>query len=545
MPLPLKVSIAQQGFTLGSIRENTNKVLAVCSQAQQQGAQLIVFSELALTGAPATELLLYKHWHTELEAALEKIAAASNGLAIVVGFASQQQGKLYNSVGFFADGQCQALYNKQQLSTDTLLNEQQYFQTAVQAGLETTAKQNNIVHWQGISFALLLGAEGQQQQLIQQAQNAGADMVLNPCALPFYTNSNYTVMHSTIPVLQANTVGAQDELVFAGASKIINISSGSNDQLVYQLPSWQETVIQVQWQNRKLTVLEERGLELFNEASTQEKIADTYQALVVGLRDYINKNGFKGVLLGLSGGIDSALTLAIAVDALGAKAVTAVMMPFTYTAAISQEDAAAQAKTMGVQYKVISVEPLYQAFMAQLATDFGDKELDTAEQNLQARCRGTLLMALSNQSGHLVLTTSNKSETAVGYSTLYGDMAGGFCALKDVYKTQVYELAKYRNSIGSVIPERVIEREPSAELAPGQLDQDNLPPYEQLDKILLRYIEEHQDAAEIITAGFAEKEVKRILRLVDINEYKRRQGPIGVRVSSKSLGRDRGMPITR
>ena len=284
---------------------------------------------------------------------------------------------------------------------------------------------------------------------------------------------------------------------------------------------------------------------LFRSAGSEKILADTYQALVLGVRDYVNKNGFNGVLLGLSGGIDSALTLAIAVDALGAEAVTAVMMPFTYTAAISQEDAAAQAKIMGVSYKTISIAPMYEAYMAQLALEFANKAPDTTEQNLQARCRGTLLMTLSNQSGHLVLTASNKSETAVGYSTLYGDMAGGFCALKDVYKTEVYELAKYRNSISAVIPVRVIEREPSAELAPDQKDQDSLPPYDVLDKILLRYIEENQSAEEIIQAGFDAVEVKRILRLVDINEYKRRQGPIGVRVSKKSLGSDRNMPMTR
>lgn len=545
MPLPLKISIAQQGFTLGSIKENTNKVLDVCGQALQQGAELIVFSELALTGAPASELLEYRQWRVELEQALIEIAAASDDIAIVVGFATFKSGQLHNSVGFFADGQCQTLYNKVQLSHDALLNEQRYFQAGFEAEIQSVVQSNNIVRWRGISFALLLGEEGQQQERIQQAKDAGANIVLNPCALPFYSNSGFLSISSSLPIIQANTVGAQDELVFAGASQIIHPSTGSTKTGVQQLPKWQEALMLVHWQQGQLVAAQADELPLAEKQTEKDHIADIYQALVVGLRDYVNKSGFKGVLLGLSGGIDSALTLAIAADALGADAVTAVMMPFTYTAAISQEDAAEQAKTMGVNYKVVSIEPLYQAFILQLAEEFGDKEADTTEQNLQARCRGTLLMALSNQTGHLVLTTSNKSETAVGYSTLYGDMAGGFCALKDVYKTQVYELARHRNSMSAVIPERVIEREPSAELAPGQKDQDSLPPYDVLDEILLRYIEENQDAAEIIAAGFSELEVKRILRLVDINEYKRRQSPVGVRVSKKSLGRDRGMPITR
>jgi len=279
-------------------------------------------------------------------------------------------------------------------------------------------------------------------------------------------------------------------------------------------------------------------------AVEKERLANIYEALVLGVRDYVNKNGFKGVLLGLSGGIDSGLTLAVAVDALGKERVEAVMMPFKYTSQMSLHDAEDQANRLGVQYKVLPIEPMYNSFMAILSDEFAGTKVDTTEENLQSRCRGVMLMAMSNKKGYMVLTTGNKSEMAVGYATLYGDMAGGFGVLKDVYKTLVFELSKYRNTIEEVIPPRVISRPPSAELAPDQVDEDSLPPYPVLDEILRLYIEEDQSAVSITAKGFSEEDVRRVLRLVDVNEYKRRQAPVGVRLTQRGFGRDRRYPIT-
>ena len=279
-------------------------------------------------------------------------------------------------------------------------------------------------------------------------------------------------------------------------------------------------------------------------ANALSDVAAVWQALVLGVRDYVEKNGFPGVVLGLSGGIDSAVTLAVAVDALGADRVQAVMMPFKYTADMSVEDAGEQASIMGVEYDVISIEPIYEAFMAGLNDQFDGLSVDTTEESLQARCRGVLLMSISNKKHRLVLTTGNKSELAVGYSTLYGDMAGGFDALKDCPKLLVYALARYRNTLGYCIPQRVIDRPPSAELAPDQTDQDNLPPYEELDEIIERYVEEDQSPEQIVAAGFAESDVKRVVRLIDLNEYKRRQAPVGVRITTRGFGRDRRYPIS-
>ena len=300
-----------------------------------------------------------------------------------------------------------------------------------------------------------------------------------------------------------------------------------------QLPSWEASTGQVIYENGRLQALSA------SEPARCDELADLYQALVLGVRDYVNKNRFPGVLLGLSGGIDSALTLAIAVDALGPERVRAVMMPFKWTSGMSKEDAALQAESMGVKYQSISIEPMYATFMDALADDFAGLKVDTTEENLQSRCRGVLLMALSNKTGSMVLTTGNKSEMAVGYATLYGDMAGGYGALKDVYKTRVFALAKYRNTISPVIPQRVIDRPPSAELAPDQVDEDSLPAYPMLDAILELYIEHDHSAEQIITAGYERDDVMRVVRLGDVNEYKRRQAPIGVRVTRRGFGRDR------
>jgi NAD+ synthase (glutamine-hydrolysing) len=339
-----------------------------------------------------------------------------------------------------------------------------------------------------------------------------------------------------VPVVYVNLVGGQDELVFDGGSFAVD----ARGDVAARAPYFETALVPLRIGRSASGVLCLEG----ETGAEPEHLELVYRALVIGVRDYVRKNRFRGVVLGLSGGIDSALTLAIAVDALGADRVEAVMMPFRYTAQMSIEDAEAEARALGVAFRVISIEPMYEAFMGALAGEFAGRASDVTEQNLQARCRGVLLMAISNKKGSLVLTTGNKSEMAVGYSTLYGDMAGGFDVLKDVPKTLVFELARHRNRLATVIPERVITRPPSAELAPDQRDEDNLPPYEVLDRILERYVEQDMSANAIVAEGFDAATVARVVRMVDLNEYKRRQAPVGVRISRKAFGRDRRYPIT-
>lgn len=526
MPNFISATLAQENFLLGDINANLQKILADCKQAKAQGMELIVFSELSLIGYPPSDLLLSPSLPNAIEQALQTIEQASQQIAIVLGFPWFEQGQCFNAAAFYADGQCLARYHKRLLANDFAYAEPYYF---------SAGQQPCVVDYNDQRFALLLGEESANEHLMQEAKQMGADFIINPTAEAFIQQHNQALLSTRqqlckqyqLPLLLANYCAGQDEALFAGGSYVLN----AQGEISHQLPYWQTQL----------------ACDVLNTTALPESaasISQLYQALVFGLREYATKNRFNKAILGLSGGIDSALTLAIAVDALGASNVRAVMMPFTYTADISKADAAKQAELMAVEYLSLSIEPIYQAFMTQLADDFADSPVDLTEQNLQARCRGTLLMALSNKHGELVLTTSNKSETAVGYSTLYGDMAGGFAALKDVYKTQVYQLARYRNSISPVIPERVITREPSAELAPDQKDQDNLPAYDQLDGILQRYIEQRQSAQQIIEAGFAPADVSRVLRLVDLNEYKRRQAPTGLRLTRQGFGRERNFPMT-
>lgn len=530
--------MAQMNPLVGDVEGNTQKVISSVREAEQSyQSDLIVFPELTLCGYPPEDLLLRASMQTRIENALSLLAEQSFTSAVVVGYPRRVGPAQYNMVGVLLRGAWIAEYAKQHLPNYQVFDEKRYFEPGTS---------ETVFDFNGVPTALSICEDIWHDAPLLQAKAAGARLLININASPFHQRKqeerlallSHRATQGDMAIVYVNQVGGQDELVFDGGSFVVN----ADGECQVHAPLYEEGLYLAQCDVSS-------GVSFLNAmaqaAPVMTDVAIIYQALVLGLRDYVNKNHFKRVVLGLSGGIDSALTLAIAVDALGADSVSAIMMPFLYTSELSKEDAAKQAKCLGVEYDSIAIEPVYNAFMSSLAHQFVDRPIDLTEQNLQARCRGVLLMAISNKTGCLVLTTGNKSELAVGYSTLYGDMAGGFDALKDVPKTMVFALAEYRNSLGQeVIPRSVIERPPSAELAPDQKDEDNLPPYDILDQILERYIEQDQSADTIVAAGFDKDTVHRVLRLVDINEYKRRQSPIGVRISQKGFGRDRRYPIT-
>ncbi len=496
----------------------------------------MLFPELVVTGYPPEDLLLRSSISHRVERALKRIAAEVGDCYVILGYPRYREGELFNAAGVFHKGQLVNEYHKQCLPNYRVFDEKRYFQEG---------RESLVIDIYGVPTAISICEDVWEQGPTEEARKRGAQLMLNLSASPFHAGKQVEreallaqrAWQGGMPIVYCNLVGGQDELVFDGASMVVSASG----ELVSRSAAYREanSCVTAHWDGKALS---------FDEGDITDLppvLEDIYQTLVLGVRDYVNKNGFIGVVLGLSGGIDSALTLAIAVDALGAERVEAVMMPFRYTSSMSLEDAEAQAKTLGVRYQVMSIEPIYDSFMATLADEFEGLAADKTEENLQARCRGVLLMAISNKKGYLVLTTGNKSEVAVGYSTLYGDMAGGFDVLKDVAKVRVFELARYRNTVSPTIPPRVIERPPSAELAPGQQDSDSLPPYEVLDQVLARYIEQDESAESIIAAGFDRDMVYRVLRLVDLNEYKRRQAPIGTRITERGFGRDRRYPITQ
>lgn len=533
----LTIALAQLNTYVGDIPGNTQKVIQFAARAATElAADVVIFPELTLTGYPPEDLLLRPSLDLRIERALGEIMAAKLPLAVIVGYPKRIDGKLFNMAGVIQAGELIAEYAKQCLPNYQVFDEKRYFAAGDQAC---------VFDLKGVPTALTICEDIWHAAPMAQAKAAGAKLMLNLNASPYHQGKQAEreaivaarAQEGAMPVVYVNLVGGQDELVFDGGSVVVD----AQGQTQFRAPAYQEDlfVAKLEISQNAVSV---PAQNLYPILSNHEAV---YQALVLGMRDYVNKNRFKGVVLGLSGGIDSALTLAMAVDALGADRVEAVMMPFLYTSDLSKDDAAEQARRMDVKYSSISIEPMYEAFMAQLAGEFVGLKRDTTEENLQARCRGVLLMAISNKKGYLVLTTGNKSEMAVGYSTLYGDMAGGFDALKDVPKTLVFALAKYRNTLGAeVIPETVITRPPSAELAPDQKDEDSLPPYDILDQILALYVEQDFSAEAIIAKGFARDQVERAVRLVDINEYKRRQAPIGIRISQRGFGRDRRYPIT-
>ncbi len=533
----LNIVLAQVNPLVGDIPGNTRKVIEWAQRAVlEHKAELVVFPELTLTGCPPEDLLLRPSLGPRIEKALQEIKDAAINGVVVIGYPKLVAGRVFNMAGVISHGELIAEYAKQCLPNYQVFDEQRYF---------ISGDQPCVVNIKGVPVALTICEDIWRAEPMAQARLAGAKLMLNLNASPFHSGKaeervallTQRVQEGNMPIIYVNQVGGQDELVFDGGSMVV----GHDGELCARSAFYREDMAVVQLH---VGADQSVGIPRRTIAPVPTKLESVYEALVLGVRDYVDKNGFKGVVLGLSGGIDSALTLAIAVDALGADRVEAVMMPFRYTSDLSKDDAADEAQRLGVRYQSIGIEPMFDAFMGSLAEEFAGLQRDTTEENLQARCRGVLLMAISNKKGYLVLTTGNKSEMAVGYSTLYGDMAGGFDVLKDVPKIMVFELAKYRNTLSEVIPVSVIERPPSAELAPDQKDEDSLPPYEVLDRILELYVERDYSAHAIVAEGFEAETVSRVLRLVDINEYKRRQAPIGVRITQRGFGRDRRYPVT-
>ncbi|SEA47171.1 NAD+ synthase (glutamine-hydrolysing) [Thiothrix caldifontis] len=527
----LRIALAQLNVCVGDVRNNLSQVQAAIREAREQQADLIVFPELVLAGYPPEDLLFRPDFLTQMQAGVETLAAETAGMTVIVGAPLRRGTALQNMACVLRDGQILAEYSKQCLPNYRVFDEKRYF---------TPGAQSLVVEVAGVKVGILICEDIWEDAPAQAAVAAGAEVlcVLNASPFSYDKQAQRAALlqrqaaNNQCPLAYVNLVGGQDELVFDGDSMLLDAAGN----IVFRAEAFAAGVFVEEWEIGSIC----RGV-LHTPSALTPLI---YKALTTGIRDYVHKNGFFSVLLGLSGGIDSALVLALAVDALGAENVEAVMMPFHYTSGMSLEDAQQQAAWLGVRYRNIPIASVYDSFTRLLAPEFGDRPVDVTEQNLQARIRGVLLMSLSNKLGSLLLSTSNKSESAVGYATLYGDMAGAFSPLKDVYKMQVYALAEYRNTLGQAIPQRVIERPPSAELAQGQVDQDSLPPYEVLDAILRRFIEGDEVLEDIIASGFDAATVRRVVNLVLLSEYKRRQAAPGVRISGRGFGKDWRYPIT-
>ncbi|EPF79943.1 NAD+ synthase [Acinetobacter rudis] len=529
-----KIALAQFSPAIGNIDSNVQKMINLANDAKKQNADLVIFPELSMIGYPSEDLLLRPSLSKRTAQAFKQLSQVKD-IVMVFGFVNlNDQGQRYNSAAVMKNGEILGIYNKQNLPNYGLFDEKRYFDTG---------NQYLVFEYLEHKFGVLICEDLWTASTVHQLALLNVDTVLVLNASPYEVGKPLhriqTIQNLTqqlkLNVVYCNQVGGQDDIVFDGTSFVIN----AQGEMTYRAPSFQECLQVIDYDH------EQKSYRSIEPAATLDTMAEIYQSLVMATRDYVQNSGFPGVLIGLSGGIDSALTLAIAVDALGADKVQALMMPYTYTAQISVEDASEQAKNLGVAFGIAEINPIVNSFMQTLYPFFGNSSTDTTEENLQARSRGTLLMGLSNKFGNLVLSTGNKSELAVGYCTLYGDMVGGFAVLKDIYKSIVFELAKYRNSISEtpVIPERVITRPPSAELRPDQKDQDSLPAYDVLDAILYAYIEEDLSQDDIIAKGYDKATVERVIQLVDRNEYKRRQGAIGPRITSRAFGRERRYPI--
>ncbi|ODB94296.1 NAD+ synthase [Candidatus Thiodiazotropha endoloripes] len=532
--LKLKIQIAQLNFLVGDIEGNARKIIDLALN-DQNAVDAIVFPELAITGYPPEDLLLRPHFIHRVERAIELICSEVSQLCLVIGYPRYRDGKLFNVAGVVSGGQLIAEYEKHKLPNYSVFDEKRYFAPGHEAVT---------FNLKGVQLGLTVCEDIWEAEPAAMSRAAGAQLLLNLNASPFHIGKapereelvQKRAMDNGIPIIYTNLVGGQDELVFDGGSFAVDATG----DLVHRAAFFEEScpIVELECDSDSVSPIPQHVEPLMSEAQR------VYQALVLGVRDYVVKNGFNGAIIGLSGGVDSALTLAIAADALGPDQVEVVLMPSRYTADMSNQDAEAEAEALGVEYRTIPIEPAFKAFLEMLSDEFAGKPVDVTEENIQARCRGIILMAISNKKGRILLTTGNKSEMSVGYATLYGDMAGGFAPIKDVPKTLVYELCRYRNGLSPVIPDRVLERPPSAELAPDQKDSDSLPDYPVLDQILERYVEQDQDPAAIITAGFDRSTVERVIGLVDRNEYKRRQAPPGVKITRRAYGRDRRYPLT-
>lgn len=549
--MTLQLSVAQLNFTVGDMAGNARKIIEAARQAYSRGVRLLVTPELAICGYAAEDLFLRPSFSEACQQAVSQVQHALadlSGMHVVVGHPSGDDIRTrsvsvpqrYNMASVFCEGRLVASYAKRELPNYQVFDERRYF---------VPGQHSTVFSVEGVKVGLLICEDAWFDQPAQDAKDNGAQLLVVMNASPFHKGKSQErekamqqrAQATGLPLVYAHLVGAQDEVVFEGRSFALQ----ANTQVAGRAAGFVEQAFDVHCQEVSGSLqLRATTVEL------DDALSDVWQALVLGVRDYIGKNRFPSVILGLSGGIDSALVMAIAVDALGADRVKAVMMPSPYTAGISVEDAREMAQRMQVRYDELSIVPMFQAFLQTLATDFQGKPIDTTEENIQARIRGTLLMAMSNKHGAIVLTTGNKSEMATGYCTLYGDMAGGFAVIKDVSKTLVYQLAHWRNAnnpfqtCDAPIPERIITRPPSAELREDQTDQDSLPPYDTLDEIMERYMEQDQSQQEIEAAGFDKSDVDQVIRLIRINEYKRRQAPIGVRITHRGFGKDWRYPIT-
>jgi NAD+ synthase/NAD+ synthase (glutamine-hydrolysing) len=530
----LRVAVAQFNATVGDLAGNVERIVQCAAAAKSRGAHVLLTPELALCGYPPEDLLLRPDFYRACDRALDDLAARVDGIALVVGHPEDVGGRRHNAATVLENGRRTAVYRKNRLPNYEVFDEKRYFE----AGSEPC-----VVTLNGVRCGINICADIWEPGAAEAAAEAGAQLLLvlnaSPCHLEKHAMRaevlGERIAATGIPAIYCNLVGGQDELVFDGASFALD----AHRRTCMRLPQFAEALGIVDYAGGALRS-DEHAPELPLEA-------EAYGALVLGVRDYIGKSGFKGAIIGLSGGIDSALTLCVAVDALGADKVHAVMMPSPYTAQMSLDDSREMIRQLGCRYDEIPIAAAMDTYAAMLDPLFAGLPPDTTEENIQARIRGNILMALSNKSGALVLTTGNKSEMAVGYCTLYGDMAGGFAVIKDVYKTLVYRLSRYRNSLCAgdpVIPENIIVRPPSAELKPGQTDQDSLPPYEVLDAIVRAYMEEDRSPREIVADGLPEADVRRVVRLLRIAEYKRRQAPVGIRITPRGFGKDWRYPIT-
>lgn len=535
----VSIAVAQLNLTVGDLSGNSQKIKNAAQAAFSNGARILLTPELSLTSYPPEDLLLRPSFLRQTERALANLTKELAGLDIyvVVGHPSPKEGELFNCASVLHNGEIVAVYHKHDLPNREVFDEERYF---------TPDNRPTVFEVDGIKFGLNICEDTWTAYAPEAAAAAGSQVLLVPNASPYHLGK-HTIRQSVVSkrvnetsmaIVYANLVGGQDELVFDGAS----FAMDGKGRVALSMPQFQEKLAYLVAKSRPGEPVTLECDEPLSEDLPIE--AQVYEALKIGVHDYVTKNGFPSAIIGLSGGVDSALTLAVAVDALGADKVRAVMMPSPYTADISLADSRDMIERLGIRYDEISILETMQAFDKALNPLYEGRPADTTEENLQARIRGTMLMALSNKTGGIVLTTGNKSEMATGYCTLYGDMAGGFAVIKDIFKTLVYKLCHYRNSISPVIPERIITRPPSAELRPDQVDRDSLPDYGILDEILSRYMEHDESVESIVEAGFHKEDVIKAVKLLRVNEYKRRQAPVGIRVTHRAFGRDWRYPIT-